>query len=141
GDLLAGRELGCIFHQRAAGIKDQSITALENPDRGERVDLRGEPVHARTMSGKIGAKCARQGFRAGLQPATGNGQPTPKIKMANASSGNLQTAMLLMQQRAIVSHQPVGQVIEALRALRHKIAYAGKSAMLSELLELAAGDQ
>src|ERR1051326_4404620 len=93
------------------------------------------------MSGKIGAKGAHERFRAGVEPAARGGERAPEIKVTDARGGNLQTAVLLVQQRAIVSHQPVSQIVQTLCALGHQITYAGKSAVLGKLLELIAGDQ
>src|SRR5690242_8015978 len=93
------------------------------------------------MAGQMRAEGADHGFSSGIKLAARDGQRTAEIKMADAGCSNIEPTMRVVQQRAIGGSQSMGQIIQALRALHHQIANAGKSAVLGKFLKLVARDE
>jgi len=63
GNLLSRCEPRCIFDQRAARIKDQRVTAVQNFYRRERVQLCRQPLHACSI---LSQSCAESVARASV---------------------------------------------------------------------------
>jgi len=71
-------------------------------------------------------------FGAGIEFPAYNGQRAPEIKVLHTRCGNIEPAMVVMQQRAIVGCQAVSKLVEPLRAPHHQVLDARKRSMLRQ---------
>ena len=95
GDLVAKLDLGCVFDQMAGGIEYQGIAAIENFQRGELLETRGDTLEGAAPRQEKGANGSSQGGGVRVNFASHATKLAAYIEVADAGAGNIETTAVL----------------------------------------------